>query len=100
MTNDRFHIDRVAAYNATLPDHSGMPWHREASDSSRLTQALGLACNLHDPGLTAALTRARGLADSADDLERISHRPDVDAPTRVSMLRVACMLRDHERVTR
>ncbi|MFL1440412.1 hypothetical protein [Nocardiopsis protaetiae] len=96
MTDDRFHIDRVSAYNNALPDDSGVPWFSETSDHSLLNLALCLACNLADPGLTAALAGPRALADSADDLERISHRADVDAPTRVSMLHVARLLRTHD----
>lgn len=101
MTNDRFHIDRVSAYSNTLPDDSGMPWHNPTSDPNRLNNALCLANNLHNPDLIASLTKnLGGLADAADDLERISRQPDVDAPTRVSMLYVARMLTDAGQVAR
>lgn len=95
-TTDRFHIDRVSDYGATLGDDSGMPWFSESSDHSRLVQALGLAANLHNPALVKALTRSRTLADSADDLERIANQADMEEPARLSMRRVARILRDYE----
>lgn len=93
MDLTRFHLDRVSAYVSTLPDDSGMPWFSEASDHSRLQQALCVAANLHNPDLTAALTKTRSTNESADDLERIAD--SVDEPTAVSMRRVARTLREY-----
>lgn len=95
MDLNRTHIDRVTDYVNTLPDDSGMPWYNPASNGSRLVEALGLAANLHNPDLIAALTKTRTVDDSADDLERIADTADVDDDIRRSMLRVARMLRDY-----
>lgn len=94
---NRFHIDRVSDYAGTFPErhNSGTLRFSETSDYSRLNNALCVAVNLHNPQLTAALTKNRSTGESADDLERIAGRDDVDEPTRQSMRRVARILREH-----
>lgn len=93
MDLDRFHIDRVSAYSGTLPSYSGTLRFNPDDDGNRLNGALCVAANLHNPALTASLTKNRSITESADDLVRIADH--VDEPTAASMRRVARILRNH-----